>query len=445
MNLKRQFPDLILRTLRVAAMLSVATAGVFAPAVAMAQSGHAQNIPISPSWIEKVLHSFGSGADGQIPQASLIFDAAGDLYGTTWGGGTCGSGSVFELSPNGSGNWMESVLHSFCYNGTDGFQPLGSLIFDAAGNLYGTTTYGALTYGVGCGAVFEMSPSQGGDWAETVLHGFNGSDGCFPAAGLIFDAAGNLYSTTEQGGLCQGCGTVFELTPSEAGWTEMVLHYFQYNDDGYSPQGGLVLDAGGNLYGATGDGTVFELTPNGDGNWTETVLFRFDGADGESPAAGVIFDAAGNLYGTTIGGGAYGSGTVFELTPNGDGSWTELVLHSFRNDGTDGYYPWAGLILDADGNLYGTTAAGGAYGDGTVFELTRSNRFQETVLHNFSGADGRWPQASLIFDAAGNLYGTTGAGGVYDDGTVFELTPVYPCVKCSHGRVPRASRFSRPG
>ncbi|MGA2904008.1 MAG: choice-of-anchor tandem repeat GloVer-containing protein [Candidatus Korobacteraceae bacterium] len=239
-------------------------------------------------------------------------------------------------------------------------------------------------------------------------------------------------------------------------WNEKVLHSFNNNGvDGAEPYAGLIFDAAGNLYGTTGNGgvnaggTVLELTPAGGGNWAETVLYSFcsqtNCTDGANPSASLIFDAAGNLYSTTDAGGTYGDGTVFELTPTAGGGWTEQVLHSFNNNGTDGAYPYAGLIFDATGNLYGTTLNGGTYqcvdeGCGTVFELTPTagGGWTEQVLHNFgNGTDGFWPYAGLILDAAGNLYGTTQLGGTggncggYGCGTVFELTPVYPCVVCS--------------
>jgi uncharacterized repeat protein (TIGR03803 family) len=383
---------------------------------------------------ERVLHSFNlNGADGYYPSAGLIFDAAGNLYGTTRVG-TDSYGTVFELTPAAGGGWTETVLHNFGY-GTDGATPYAGLIFDAAGNLYGTTQYGG-TYGVG--TVFELTPAAGGGWTETVLHNFgNGADGSTPFAGLIFDAAGNLYGTTYQGGTYL-YGTVFELTPAGGGsWTEKVLHNFGNGTDGAAPYAGLIFDAAGNLYGTTyqggtysSSGTVFELTPAAGGGWTETVLhnFNYNGTDGNYPYAGLIFDAAGNLYGTTYQGGTYFYGTVFELTPTAGGGWTEKVLYSFNNNGADGYYPQAGLILDAAGNLYGTTSYGGTYSYGTVFELTPTagGGWTEKVLHNFNynGTDGNYPYAGLIFDAAGNLYGTTYQGGTYGYGTVFEFTPV---------------------
>ena len=224
-----------------------------------------------------------------------------------------------------------------------------------------------------------------------------------------------------------------------------MLYSFNFNGtDGADPAAGLIFDAAGNLYGTTYGGgtydwgTVFELTPAAGGGWTEKVLYSFlGGADGFFPAADLIFDAAGNLYGTTGYGGAYDNGTVFELTPTGGGDWTEKLLHSFSYNlnGMDGTYPQAGLIFDAAGNLYGTTVGGGNYGGGTVFELTPTagGNWTETVLHNFNrnGTDGADPYAGLIFDGAGNLYGTTSFGDVYGDGTVFQLTPVSPCARCS--------------
>ena len=385
---------------------------------------------------EKVLHSF-NGTDGDAPSAALISDAAGNLYGTTFAGGTQGGGfgAVFELSPTNGGGWREKELYTFKNNGTDGLNPYARLIFDATGNLYGTTAYGG-TYG--SGTVFELSPTAGGVWTEKVLHSFgNGTDGVNPYAGLIFDAAGNLYGTTYQGGT-YGSGSVFELIRGNAGrWTEKVLHSFGNGADGAGSYASLIIDAAGNLYGTTFEGgayiyygTVFELMPVPGGGWTEMVLHSFSGADGGYLEAGLIFGAGGNLYGTTEIGGANNAGTVFELTPTAGGGWTENVLYSFHNNGTDGFAPIAGLVLDAAGNLYGTTALGGTYdcagfGCGTVFELMpeAGGSWTEEVLHSFNPADGDGgsPEASLIFDAAGNLYGTTFGGGANRDGTVFEL------------------------
>ena len=390
---------------------------------------------------ETVLHSFGNGTDATHPLAGLIFDAAGNLYGTAWGGGIHGDGAVFEMSPNGAGGYTVTVLHSFG-NGTDGQIPFAvNLIFDAAGNLYGTTQYGGTH---GSGTVFEMSPNGAGGWTETVLHSFgNGTDGKSPLTGLIFDATGNLYGTTSSGGL-HGLGTAYEMSPNGAGgWTETTLYNFGNGpQDGQSPRSGLIFDGAGNLYGVAKSGgihalgTAYELSPNGSGGWTETTLHSFgNGTDGATPLGGLVFDASGNLYGTTFAGGIHpcggnGCGTVFELSPRQGGGYTEMVLHSFGN-GTDGTEPQAGLISDTAGNLYSTTEFGGIHNEGTVFELSprEGGGWTETVLHSFGrGTDAATPLGGLIFDAAGNLYGTTFAGGIHCGGaggcgTVFEITP----------------------
>lgn len=337
----------------------------------------------SGSWTEKSLHHF-IHMDGENPSAGLIFDADGNLYGTTENGGPNGGGTAFELKRATNGSWHEKLLHSFGSDKDDGSAPFAGLTLHA-GSLYGTTVFGGAgtcdqTFS-GCGIVFELTPATNGTWTETV-YSFTGPDGYEPIGGLIFDAADNLYGTTQFGGTgtCRdeqegGCGTVFELTPKAGGgWTEKIL--FSFTDpDGTEPIAGLIFDASGNLYGTTENGTMenstaFELTPAGD-SWTESVIFKFDKLnEGRNPGYGsLIFDAAGNLYGTTRIGGAYGGGTVFELTPQVGGGWSEKVLHHFGNDGKDGLNPYSGLILDAAGNLYGTTSTGGTYGGGTVFEI----------------------------------------------------------------------------
>ncbi|MGA2904820.1 MAG: choice-of-anchor tandem repeat GloVer-containing protein, partial [Candidatus Korobacteraceae bacterium] len=257
-------------------------------------------------WTETVLHNFdNNGADGVDSSAGLIFDAGGNLYGTTQLGGTYNNGTVFKVSP-GEGGWTETVLYSFG-SVNDGGTPIAGLMLDAVGNLYGTTWGGGTYY---YGTAFEVTPTTGGGWTEQVLHNFgNGTDGRYLSAGLIFDAAGNLYGTTAAGGTYSYGGTAFELTPNGSGnWTEQVLYNFCPDwpncADGYYPYAGLIFDAAGNLYGTTsyggtGGGTVFELTPAAGGGWTETVLLNFNGTDGAYPYAGLIFDAAGNLYGTT--------------------------------------------------------------------------------------------------------------------------------------------------
>jgi uncharacterized repeat protein (TIGR03803 family) len=390
-----------------------------------------------PSWLligvlsaqaqtETVLFSFGYG-DGQYPTSRLTSDGAGNFYGTTLFGGN--RGNVFELSPNGSGGWNESVLYSFCFEGypscADGAQPfLSYVVIDRAGNLYGTTEYGGAT---GYGVVFELSP-DGAGWKETVLHNFgvpSGTDGSVPINGLVMDSAGNLYGTTFSGGGC-GCGTVFELSPSGDGWTERVIYA---TDMGYA---GLAMDAAGNIFGANAS-TVFQLSPNGHGGWNPTVIHTFSGGpkDGSDPQGTPVLDQTGNIYGTTAYGGAKNFGTVYKLIPGKKGKWTEKILHSFKGGPKDGGAPVSGIALDLAGNLYGTTQSGGEYsnsnpyGDGTVFELTApvgKGSYKEKTLWNFNGTDGSEPIDSLILDSAGNLYGTTAYGGL-NDGIVFEVTP----------------------
>ena len=404
--------------------------------------------PRAAAQTETLLYSFkNNGTDGVDPEAGLIADAAGNLYGTTRFGGTYNYGTVFELSPKTGGGWAEKVLHSFNIDGVDGNVLAAGLVIDAAGNLYGTTQRGgAYAYGV----VFELSPRKGGAWTEKILHSFgNGLDGEVPVAGLIMDAAGNLYGTTQYGGahaVAGVGGTVFELrAKAGGGWIEKILYSFADNGrDGYEPVTGLTFDGAGNLYGTTiyggtdrvhcnlGCGTVFELRPAASGSWIESILHSFAGgsADGAGLFGGLVIDAAGNLYGTTYEGGtgacpfgAVSCGTVFELTPAGSGNWTE-TMYSF--DDADGFSPQASLILDSSGNLYGTTLYGGAYSEaGTAFELTPAagGGWTETLLHSFGrGNEADYPVAGLTFGPSGVLYGTA-SGGAYGGGAVFEITP----------------------
>jgi len=390
-----------------------------------------------------VLYSFNGGGGGNLPDSGLILDAEGNLYGETEQGGAHYNGTVFRLTPGGT----ETVLYNFSPGWSA--QPGGGLVRNAKGNLYGTDSGGYPRYS---GAVFELL-AKGKKLVLKPLYRFSEQDrasGATPSSGpLVMDAKGNLYGTTYYGGnpscydgINYGCGVVFEITASG---TEKVLYAFSGGTDGANPQGGVIFDAEGNLYGTAsqggyspncpwpsiGCGTVFKLTPHG----SLTVLHSFSGQgpDGAKPQGGVIFDAEGNLYGTTLFGGGiqdqrncnvvWFCGTVFKLTPDG----TESLLHSFGAVG-DGALPQAGLVMDSQGNLYGTTPDGGAYGldgGGTVFELTPSGT--ETVLHSFCSqphcTDGRGPTSPLVLDALGNLYGTTQGGGAYSEGTVFELTP----------------------
>ncbi len=380
------------------------------------------SVPPAHGQTETVLYSFQGSPDGADPLGALVLDKEGNLYGVTGEGGARFYGTVFELTPQGT----ETILHSFGPNGGDGYDPLAGVVRDKKGNLYGTSIYGGA---YGGGTVFKLTPSG----SETILFSFgaNGTDGYSPTAPVVLDKKGNLYGTTAKGGP-HGAGTVFKLTRKGS---ETILHSFDAAiGDGSEPSGGVVLDKEGNLYGTTefggaygcgngyGCGTVFKLTPKG----KETILHSFNnnGTDGFYPLGGVVMDKNGNLYGTTLYGGAYscfgyGCGTVFELTPPG----TETILYSLnRDNGTDGFNPFAGLVRDETGNLYGTTFFGGAYSDGTVFEVTPSGT--ETILSSFgSNGDGHLPSGGLVLDKKGNLYGTTAKGGAYGYGTVYKVTP----------------------
>jgi uncharacterized repeat protein (TIGR03803 family) len=372
---------------------------------------------LGAAWAQKesVLHSFSGSPDGTRPQAGLVFGKNGNSYGTTVGGGASGNGTVFKVTLSGK----ETVLYNFCSltNCSDGQYPFDSLILDAADNLYGTTAYGGAYYS---GTVFKVTPSG----KETVLYSFpGGTRGANPEAGLVFDENGSVYGTTYDGGdpdcdSGNGCGVVFKVTPSGK---ERVLHRFTGSPDGAYPyKAGLVFDKDGNLYGTTlggganNCGTVFKVTPSG----KETVLYSFTGGtDGANPQAGLVFDRKGRLYGTTSGGGTDLAGTVFRAISSGK----ETVLHSFANQ-PDGAYPQAGLVFDKKGNLYGTTYEGGTSGSRTAFEVAPSGK--ETVLYSFAGGtDGAYPLAALAFDKKGKLDGTTFQGGAYGDGTVFKLIP----------------------
>jgi uncharacterized repeat protein (TIGR03803 family) len=439
-------------------------------------------ISASAEWKEKVLYSFQGGTDGSTPAGGVVFDAVGNLYGATTNGGSSSCrgpfqcGVVYQLKPPAKNGdpWTETVLYVFKgSDSNDGASPFGGLIMDTAGNLFGTTGYdgtGSCTLGGGCGTVFELSPpaQKGGAWTETVIYNFQGNtDGQLPIGDLVFDKQGNLYGATLYGGghgscnpsFYKHCGTVFELSPPKTKggkWTEKVLYSFKgvpagaQIGDGANPNGGLVLDGKGAIYGATqiggvdcphhsgqGCGTVFSLTPPAtkNGTWSETVLYRFKNAsDGYTPYAGLLL-RSGNLFGTTAqgGGGNSGSGTVFRLVPTSNGKWAKKILYSFQ-DNSDGGQPQASLVFDSGGNLYGSATSGGTVGAGTVFRLRpkAGGSWGFAPLYEFNiPPDGFYPAAGLIFDRIGNIYSTTQNGGTGQAchwqggpcGTVFEVTP----------------------
>jgi len=403
--------------------IALALAIVLVPAVVATGPVQAQTFT--------VLYSFTGGADGGYPYDGLIQDASGNLYGTTYQGGTYGYGTVFMVDQTGK----ETVLYSFAGAGGDGANPYAGLVQDASGELYGTTYGGGAS---GYGTVFMLDQTG----KETVLYSFTGSggDGANPYAGLLQDASGNLYGTTYYGGHggagCRhrkptGCGTVFELDTTGK---ETVLYAFPGTGlHGANPYAGLIQDTKGNLWGTTvyggrgcphrkppgcDSGTVFKVDKTG----KETVVHTFPGTgnDGAFPYAGLLLDATGNLWGTTVGAGGWSDGVVFEMTKSGK------ELQVWNPWGQYGTNPYAGLVQDAAGNLYGTNAGGGAYGYGVVFTIYTNCSWEcYAVLHSFAGApsDGATPYAGLVWDAKGNLYGTTYAGGAYGYGVVFELTP----------------------
>jgi uncharacterized repeat protein (TIGR03803 family) len=391
----------------------------------------------APLTAPTVLHTFTGGKDGSYPDSNLTADAAGNLYGTTQIGGADGAGTVFELSPGPNDKWQFSVIYTFT-GGTDGGNPLGSLVFDAAGNAYSTTSSGGAN---GLGVVFELTPPPQGapakTWTESVLYSFQGgsNDGAAPFGNVVFDSAGNLYGTTSIGGLthlgcalpAKGCGTIFELSPSGAGsWSERILHRFRDAfGEGAAPRAGLVIDALGNLYGTTYDGgnndecggygcgTVFELLPPAAGkkHWIFKNLIDFNGADAALPAGGLTLNA-GALYGTTNYGGAYNKGVVFSFTQD-SGRWKFSTVYSFN--GLDGLQPSGNLAFDSNGNLYGATYEGGANDWGSIFQLVPGESgWTENLLYSFAvsgkGA-GANPLGGVILDSADNIYLTTNQGG----------------------------------
>ncbi len=313
---------------------------------------------------ETILHNFTGGTDGGTPESSLIMDPAGNLYGTTYSGGAYGYGVVYEITSHG-----EIVLYSFT-GGNDGGNPEARLAMDAAGHLYGTTMSGG---NLGSGTVFEIT----GESQETVLYNFGrANDGAQPVAGVTLDAAGNVYGTTSQGGL-YSYGIVFELSPSQSGWTETILHHFALQSDGGTPYGGLTFDKSGNLFGTStqggtgadgGGGTVFELTPS-NGSWTFTTIYGLDGWGVSGTFRDIMVDGSDNVWATTHCDGVNNAGTVYELVNSGNGTWTYNQLYLFTG-GKDGLYSFSNLVQDKRGNLYGTTNQGGVSGNGVIFRVT---------------------------------------------------------------------------
>lgn len=384
---------------------------------------------------ESVVYNFTGGNDGGQPAAQLIFDSSGNMYGTTVVGGLFGCGTVFELSFSGS-QWNQTVLYSFdCFN--TGKNPYGGVTLDSSGNLYGTTVAGGsggVCSGDGCGVVYELTKS-GDTWNETVLYNFTGgNDGFGPGGAVVFDKAGNLYGTTPDGGAFAE-GVVYQLAPNNGQWTQSVIHAFTGGDDGaVGSLGPLLVDARGTLYGVTelgghyGAGVAFSLSRSGN-TWNYATMYAFQGLpDAGFPYGGLIADPQGRLYGTTYFGGTSGLGSVFEVSSGATVRmlWKETVLYSFQGD-TDASYPTSALVFDAAGNLYGTSSTGGnpSCDCGTIFKLTpHSGGWDESVLHSFGGSgDGQSPSYGMTPDGKGAYFGVTPVGGLHGQGTVFQISP----------------------
>ncbi len=396
----------------------------------MLAMGAATSLLITAAWAAsatKLVYSFGGNADGEYTDTELVRDSAGNLYGTSVQGGIFGGGTVFQVTPAG----VHTVLYDFT-GGADGGEPYKGVTLDAQGNLYGTAvTGGGGSCEGGCGVVYKLSNS-GGSWNQTVIHTFTGSDGSGPGSPVAIDKNGDVFGTTPTGG-ANGIGVVYQLREDAGAWKFRVIHTFTGGDDGGGGSASrLLIDAAGNLFGvctvggANGFGTVFEMSQH-QGQWQLTTLYAFkDSPDGALPYGGLVADKGGNFYGTTYYAGASDLGTVYQLTKI-NGVWTERVLYSFQG-GSDGGSPISTLVADAAGNLYGTTSEGGAAacGCGTIFKMSRdsSGKWTETVAYRFPGT----PQPGfayngLVADPSGIFYGATVHGGSGNDGAIYKFRP----------------------
>ncbi len=406
-----------------------------------------QPISLAHAQTYTVLYTFTGGDDGANPLAGLTMDSSGNLYGTAVGSGAYGWGTVYELARFGSG-WSFSTLYAFrglTGDFADGGGPASRVVFGPNGGLYGTTMHGGFGQGCiewnfGCGTVYSLR-NRSGSWVEGIFFQFGNFDGGNPGYGdVIFDTAGNLYDTSSISGPT-GNGVAYQLHTINFG--ERVLRTFTGTPDGSSPISGPILDQAGNLYGTTlaggenGYGTVYELSPSETG-WTEAILYSFtNGSDGGGPTSNLVMDESGNLYGATQSGGSYGGGTVFKLAKT-SGSWALTTIYEFRSTtrsaprgvlagGCSGQ-PFTGsnrtLSIDTAGNLYGTTSADAANQYGSIYKLSSisGTTWTYTSLHSFSGPDGGAPWGSLLLDRGGNLYGTAAIGGANDCGVIFEVT-----------------------
>jgi uncharacterized repeat protein (TIGR03803 family) len=394
--------------------------------------------PLAQAQTFQVLHAFTGGGDDATPVAGLTVAAPGKLYGTTSGKAIGSNGLVFQLTSAGTG-WTLNPLNDFGRSGSGPSESYSKLTIGPDGALYGTTYSGGVSE---AGTVFRLQPppractSFSCPWTLTILHAFNYEDGAGPLGAIVFDRAGNLYGVTSTGGgacadFSSGCGVVYELSPGGGGWTETVILNFNFDNgcDGAIPNGGLLSDAAGNLYGVTwmggpsNSGVVYKLSSSQGGGWNCTALYSFaDASDGGLPEGELIMDGADDLYGVTDAGGSANGGTVFQLSQQGQ----LLVLYNFPG----GSNSVGTLVFDASGNLYGTTSQGGVDRYGTVFKLAASGAsWIESDVHVFQPSDGTYPNGGIVLDSAGNLYGTAQIGGYFSEvcpqgcGTVWKITP----------------------
>lgn len=401
---------------------------VFMLCLAMTQAAQAQTY--------HVIHNFTGGEDGAYPATGLTIDGSGNIYGTAFGGGAQGFGTIFNLDNDGGG-WFLTPIYAFP-EGDEGAGPSGTLVIGPNGALYGSTAAGGggpclSENGYrGCGTIYSLQPPATApatvifNWLATTLYRFSQTNGAYPQGPLTFDSSGNIYGTAVNGGNA-GWGLIYELVPNGSGWTQNVLYQAQGDGDGAYPFGGVVFDQSGNLYGVfsqngpNNNGAVYELSPSGSG-WQESTVhsFTFNGDDGSTPQGGLIVDTSGNLYGSTVH-DINGGGTIFEMQSGG--GWSYDFIYGLTGGIELG--PYDKLAMDAAGNLYGTTYGDGLYGYGSVFKLTRSqNGWTYSSLHDFTGGtDGSNPICRLVIDSSGNLYGTAGGGGPYGKGLVFQITP----------------------
>ncbi len=382
----------------------------------------------------KLLYGFAGSSDGEYADTDLAVDGSSNIYGTTVQGGTFGTGTVFQVSLSGT-NWVHTVLYNFT-GGADGGQPYKGVTLDSQGNLYGTAVVGGSGGKCpesGCGVVYKLTRS-GGNWIQNVIYDFTGgNDGYGPGSGLTFDTSGNLYGMTPVGG-SYGQGVIFQLHPLPSdSWEFNLIHTFTGgNDGGTGSAGRLILDAAGSLYGvatvggAHGKGTAFKLALTSGGSWNFQTIYAFKGQpDAGFPYGGLAFDAKGNLYGTTYYDGANNLGSIYQLIPL-NGAWSEKVLYSFKG-GADGSSSISNVVFDAAGNLYGTTSEGGAACScGTIFKLTHgvNGNWHESVARRFQGTpDAGFAYNGMVSDSAGSFYGATVHGGSSNDGTIYKFVP----------------------